>query len=726
MATITEMLTSAIADHQAGRREQAEEKYRAILQADPNQVDALHYLGVLCHETHRPAEAIELIGHAVQVEPGLADAHFNLGIILQSQGRTEEAIGSYRRGLRINPNLAEAHFNLGNALLNQNNLSEAETAFRHAIGLRPDYHKAYNNLAMVLQNQDRVNEEVALLEQAIRIRPNYASALSNLGNALQRLGKVDEAVAHCQKAVQLEPNNAQAHNNLGAALLEQGKPDEARETLETALRLKPDYAKAMNNYAAAMQDLDRLDESFSYYRNALELMPDYADAHVNHAMALLLAGDFELGWPEYEWRTKGKDFDKRPFPQPLWDGSPLEGRTILIQCEQGLGDTLHFIRYAPLVKERGGKVIVECQPALLPILASAAGIDQLVGKGSTLPAFDVRVHLLSLPGIFRTDLASIPAHVPYVQASDQLVEHWRRELAKIHGYRIGIAWQGNPKHKKDRQRSIRLAEFAPLAQVPGVQLLSLQKGNGVEQLADLPRLTPEARFEVVDLGSNLDESSGAFMDTAAVMKNLDLIITSDTATSHLAGALGVPVWVALSTVPDWRWLRGRADSPWYPTMRLWRQTKRGEWADVFDGMARELTQQLSQSHNHAVVVDIAPSELIDKITILQIKSERIKDAEKLRNIHVELASLSTARDRSIAASPKLDELAMELRVANEQLWDIEDAIRLCERDKDFGPHFIELARSVYRCNDQRAALKRRINELLGSAIVEEKSYADYQ
>ena len=319
----------------------------------------------------------------------------------------------------------------------------------------------------------------------------------------------------------------------------------------------------------------------------------------------LTRGDFERGWPSYEWRWNQPDSIGRSFTQPFWDGSPLGGRTILLHAELGLGDTIQFIRYVPLVKERGGSVIVECQSALMKLIASAAGIDQLVARGLPLPPFKVQAPLLSLPRIFKTTLDAIPAEVPYLHPDAALVDYWRRELRTSDktpadlgpSFKIGIAWQGNPKYGHDQQRSIAFTHFARLAGVNGIQLISLQKGFGSEQLQcshhasrdDGESAKPSTTAKVIDLGRRLDETSGAFMDTAAVMVNLDLVITSDTAVAHLAGALGVRVWVALPFIPDWRWLLERQDSPWYPTMRLFRQRRLGDWADVFHRIALELS-----------------------------------------------------------------------------------------------------------------------------------------
>jgi hypothetical protein len=338
-----------------------------------------------------------------------------------------------------------------------------------------------------------------------------------------------------------------------------------------------------------------------------------------------------------------------------------------------------------------------------------------------MPLFDAYSHLLSLPRLFGTSPTTIPATVPYLFADPALVKQWHKDLHALGGFKVGIAWQANPSHDRTRRRSAPLTVFAPLAQVPGITLVSLQKGAGTEQLVS------KNLFPIVNLSDRLDEAAGPFMDTAAVMKNLDLVVTIDSAVAHLAGGLGIPVWVALPSFPDWRWLQHGEQSAWYPTMRLFRQTAAGDWSSVFQRMASELNKQLNSRMLHKpLLVETSPGDLLDRLSILEIKSERISDATRLRNVRIELASLTAVRNEALPSSPELTELAARLKAVNERLWEIEDAIRQCERDQDFGPCFIELARSVYRENDQRAAHKRAINKLLRSRIVEEKSYREYR
>jgi len=629
MATIAEIFTVAWNHQQAGAFAQAEKLYRQIVQADPTHADAWCFLGVACQAQGKLREAEAHFRRAVQLLPAHPSAGNYLGAVLVQQGKPAEAIASFQEALRFEPdnaelqsNLAVAFAELGNALANQEKLAEAIAHYQQALGIRPDFAEAHNNLGHALQRHGRLVEAMAHWREALRVKPDSAEVHNNLGNALQSEGKLEEAIAHYQQALRLQPAFAAAHNNLGNVLRNQGKLEEATRHWHEALHWRPDYAEPHYNLGKELQKLGRLEEALVHYEQALRLKADYADARWNRALIWLLQGDFEQGWPEYEWRWTQADFAARRFTQPRWDGSALGGRTILLHAEQGLGDTLHFIRYAPLVAKRGGSVVVECQPPLARLLGSAAGIDRLVPQGSPLPAFDVQAPLLSLPGIFRTALATVPATVPYLHADAELVEHWRRELWKsrksevgsrksehLHltsdirhptsDFLVGIAWQGSPTFRGDRQRSIPLAQFAPLAEVPGVQLISLQKGPGTEQLREpfhSPLTTHHRLLSTVhrppstihDLGSRLDEAAGGFMDSAAIMMSLDLVISSDTAIAHLAGAVGVPVWVALSLVPDWRWLLQREDSPWYPTMRLFRQARYGRWEDVFERMAEEL------------------------------------------------------------------------------------------------------------------------------------------
>lgn len=567
MPTIAELLTAAVQQHQAGNLPAAERLYRQILAVEPKQADAVHLLGLMAHQTGQPAVAVDFISRAIRLRGNVAAFHNNLGEAYLALGKQAEAVASYRRAIELQKDMAEAHNNLGNALKQQGKLDEAIASFRRAVKLKPRYAEPHNNLGNVHLDRGELDKALASYQRAIELRPDYAKPHYNIGVVYQLEGKSQEAAAAFRRAIELRIDLTEAHNNLGNALV----------------------------------DLGKLDEALTAFDRAIELQPEFAEAHVSRSVVLLLRQNWQLGWADYEYRRRVPQF-ARTFDQPAWQGESLAGKTILLYAEQGLGDTIQFVRYAPLVRRRGARVVLECQRALLPLIETAAGIDQLVPAGDELPKFNVQAALLSLPGIFATTAVNIPAPVPYLHADPARVESWKVKLSERfqppassrQPLSVGIAWQGSSKYRRDRYRSIPLKEFAPLSDLAGVQLVSLQKGPGVEQLA-------EVNFPVLDLGNDLDQAGGAFLDTAAVMKCLDLVITSDTALAHLAGALGVPVWLALPLVPDWRWLLERSDSPWYPTMRLFRQERLDDWPGVFQAIRTALGNKLHEPAQHGRV-----------------------------------------------------------------------------------------------------------------------------
>ena len=519
-------------------------------------------------------EARVHLQQVVELEPDHADANINLANVFVRLERYDEAIVQYKKALLLRPDHFGSHFILGIALHDQGQHAEAEHHFRQAILLNPGYADTHNSLGLALMGQGRVDEAAASYHEAVRLKPDYLAAHINLGTALEKQEKLEEAIACYEQALRLDHGWPAACNNLGMVLKRQGK------------------------LAAAM----------ARFEQTIALEPGYGAAHWNRAAVWLLQGDFDAAGRS----TNGAGLNRISasaisFSRP-GTARRCAGRPFCCYAEQGIGDTFQFVRYVRLVKERGGRMVFQCQPSLFKLLGNLPEIDSLVLKNSPMSAFDVHAALLSLPAIFGTSVATVPAAVPYLYARPDLVEKWRKELEAMSGvpapgsdvtkgrfdtghrtpgtgrsFKIGLAWQGNPEFRDDRDRSVPLRSFAPLARVPGVQLISLQKGPGTDQLRDLG-----GKFAVLDLADRLDEEAGPFMDTAALIKNLDLVICSDTAVPHLAGALGVPVWVALSMVPDWRWLLDRDDSPWYPTMRLFRQKRKGHWDDIFKRMAEEL------------------------------------------------------------------------------------------------------------------------------------------
>jgi tetratricopeptide (TPR) repeat protein len=514
----------------------------------------------------------------LQQEPDNAQGWYLLGAVYEARGELTEAATSLDQALRLRPDFAEALHHRGIVSARQN------------LCLKPGDLDIQTNLALALLRQgetEQLDEAVALLQVVLQQRPNDTRARTHLCEALARRAtaagvfyleqrNLDLAAARFHEALRIQPDFPQVHYHLGNTLALQGRPEEAIPYYQQALRLQPDLAHGHSNLAQVLYELGRFDEALTHYRQALRTKPDLAILGRSAVSVMLLLQRLEQSGPEYAWNWPSPSWLLRRDPQPRWDGAAHPGRTILLYGDSGgLGDTLQFIRYARLVKEQGATVILACEKPLLRLLDGCPGIDQLVAQGDPLPAHDFSAPLVSLPYLFRTRVDTIPATVPYLWADAKLVEQWRREMAALPGFKIGIAWQGGASAEK-QGRSIPLREFAPLAAVPGVRLVSLQKGVGSEPITRVA-----GQWPLTDLSTRLDERAGAFMDTAAVMMNLDLVLTADTAIAHLAGALGVPVWVLLPRVPDWRWFLGQDNCPWYPTMRLFRQERQGEWESVF-------------------------------------------------------------------------------------------------------------------------------------------------
>jgi tetratricopeptide (TPR) repeat protein len=551
--------------------------YEQALRRAPDDARSHYNLGTALARAGRLEEAIACLERAAELNPRHAGTHNNLGETLRRVGRFEEAIARLRQAIQLSPQSAPARNNLGNALFDQGRAEEALACYRIALQIQPTFAEALNNLGNALHHQGLPEQAEATLRQALQFQPGYVEAHNNLGLLLRDQNRLEEAHACFKQALRLKPDYVDAHNNLGTVLLDLNRLEEAGACFQQALCLKSDHVEAHDNLALVRLAQGQREQALYCYREALRCKPDHAEAHFAQALVWLSQGNWQAGWPEYEWRLQLKVADKRTFDQPRWDGGSLEDQTILLHTEQGLGDTLQFIRYASLLKSRGATVLIECQPPLGAILSSCPGIDRVLERGARLPDFDVQSPLPSVPGILRTSVADVPAPVPYLFPREEQVQQWRSRLNPVPGFKVGIAWQGNPKYRNDRRRSVPLAAFAPLAKVPGVRLYSLQKGHGVDQLTSAP-------FALTDLGSELKD----FADTAALVSALDLVVSIDSAVAHLAGALGAPTWVALPFVPDWRWLLGRDDSPWYPTMRLFRQQTPGAWDEVFTRIALAL------------------------------------------------------------------------------------------------------------------------------------------
>ena len=575
--------------HQAGQLADAETLYLRALAQRPGNARALHLLGVIACQRDDFAKGAELIGKAITAGPASAEMHLHLGNALYKSGRMDEAARSFRKATRSDPSMQDAHANLAEILQQQGRLKDAEAAWRDVIKLAPLSSHAHFGLANTLHRQGDLEKAIATYRTAILLQPVYPDAYCNLGCSLREQGLFDEAVVALCTAIGQNQQHAGAYSNLGVTLKDMGRLAEAEAPCRVAAGLMPGSAVTQYNLACVLQDLGHHEEAEEHYRTALSLSPDYVEAHWNFALLLLRLGKFKEGWAEHEWRTKtNKPWSpKRNFPQPQWQGEPLAGKTVLVHSEQGLGDVIQFSRYASLLADRGAEVVFFTYPPLARLLQTVPGISRVTVEANALPPVDYHVPLLSLPFLLGTELGTIPAIVPYVQADAASSAVWRTRLAAENGRKIGLVWASDPRPNDpdacriDQHRNLRLSQFSGLAEIPGITLVSLQKGLPADQLQTLP-----TGMHVLDVMGEITD----FADTAALIASLDLVISVDTSVAHLAGALGKPVWILSRLNGCWRWLENRDDSPWYPTARLFRQTRRGDWDEEMQRLQQELRQ----------------------------------------------------------------------------------------------------------------------------------------
>ena len=594
---VLQLLDQGFKEQQSGKLDAAIACFSKAISIEPEFAEAHRRLGMALKKQGKLPEATQHYQRAINLKPDLFDAYVNLGVVLRKQGMSQEAIATYEKALQINSNAANVHNNLGNVYRDLGRVDEAASSYQKAIALQPNYVDPIVSLGSIFQEQDKLEDAIAMYDRAIAMQPNSASVRSNLGVALKDVGRLDEAKVHLQQAIALDPNYAIGYSNLGLVLEELDQLDDAEAMSRKAIALDPNFTDAYHNLAVALHRKCQLPASIASYERAIDLNPQFAEAHMGLAITLMLAGDYQRGFVEYEWRWQLKHIQRPEFIQPEWQGESLDGKTILLYTEQGFGDTINFIRYVPLVRARGAnvKVIVMCKPAVYRLLQTVDGIDQVIIKGEELPQFEVKAALLSLPRILGTTWDTIPTTVPYVKAVQQLpIESTQSPI------KVGIAWAGNPANKNDRRRSTSLSYFQQLLSIPGIAFYSLQKGDRVADITALLSALAEALVlrDAPDIGNlaNLDPLLNDFADTAAIVQQLDLVITVDTAVAHLAGALGKPVWVLLCHCPDWRWRLAYENSPWYPTMRLFRQQQPDDWSELF---ARVKSALLSWSGERA-------------------------------------------------------------------------------------------------------------------------------
>jgi tetratricopeptide (TPR) repeat protein len=654
--TTQQSFETALAHFQAGRFSEAEKLCRQILAQHPTQLDAMHLLGVLAFKAGELEAAVALLGRVVANSPPRAEPYCNLGVALKAQGKLAQAILCYRSALAASPDYSQAHNNLGNALLELGKVDDAIASFRRAIELQPDspeyqgrlgnalfqkgetdqaialyrvvlaahpmmaeYHNnlgnglrkkgmiqeaaasyqqaislqsnspdAYGNLGTLLHEHGQIKNAIPLLQQAVSLLPSSPAMLYNLGNALRDDGQLNESIECYQRCLGLRSTMVDVLNNLGNVLKVVGRVDEAIACYERILGIDPNHILARNNLGSALQQVGKFDEAERCYTDALKLNPDYAPFHWNLGLVLLTQGKFIEGWPHYAWRRRVDQFQfsRAPHSQPVWDGSTLAGKRILIHAEQGLGDTIQFARYLPMVAQRGGKIILECQKPLFTLLQSVPGIEQMISVEDPSPQCDVQAPLIDLPMIFQTTLETVPATIPYLSPPTEAVAQWKQRIGSDHHLKVGLIWMGRSAHYNDRNRSLPLSALFPLASVSGVSFHCLQKDR--DGFADFGPL------QMKDWAAELTD----FKQTAALLENLDLLITVDTAAAHLAGAMGKPAWLLLPFSPDWRWMLGREDSPWYPSMRLFRQPRTGDWQTPIARVVDSLTEWAGRKEIH--------------------------------------------------------------------------------------------------------------------------------
>ncbi len=575
----------AIQWHHVGRIAEAATLCRQLIEAVPDHAEAWHLLGVIALQTGNTVAAADCLQRVLTLTPDNFEAQNNLGIALRHMGKLEDAKNCFLRATELCPAHAQAHHNLANAQQELGNIDEAITGYRRALALDPANASYQFNLAKTLHQKGNSSEAAAAYGRAIELQPTNAEAHFAFANLCREHQQDAEAISLYRRAIELNPKHAEACSNLGVVLKNHDMLPEALACFRHAIELQPQNVELQFNMACIVNEQGELAAATELFDCVLAKQPTHAEARFNRALLSLQHGDFDRGWPEFEWRWRTEQLRPREFTQPRWNGEPLNGKTILLYAEQGLGDTFQFIRYAALVKRLGGTVLVECFKSQKKILSSYQGCDQLLAEGDELPPFDLQAPLLSLPGIFKTNIATMPAEVPYLFADPTLVKQWRQRLASIAGFRIGINWRGRPGRGNFRKRDIFLPWFEKLAAVPSVKLISLQQGIGKDDLLDHHTVPP-----IIALEGDVDNAHGPFMDTAAIMMNLDLVVTSDTSIAHLAGALGVPVWLALPFTAEWRWFLDRSDSPWYPTMKLFRQRAWRDWQSVFEAMQAELSE----------------------------------------------------------------------------------------------------------------------------------------
>jgi len=539
--------------------------------------------------------AITLYKKALAVNDQNLEVHFNLANIYYHQGNVTDAITHYQKAIECDQNCAAAHFNVGLAFKKQEKFDRAITHLKKVTELNPTHVKARMHLGSCYHSKNKYDLALEQFNKILEQDTFNFEAMHNIGVVLRSQEKLDESIKMLRKAYSLAPKNLSIILDLANTLNMQEHTEEALTLYKKISEINPNVIEARYNTAYTLKKLGHFKEAIAIYEELLKIKSDYPSARFGLSLAYLATGDFERGWPLYESRWAAYNETPKKFSEPTWEGQDLTGKTILLYAEQGYGDTFEFARYALEIKQKyGAKIILEVQKPLTKVLSLCPYLDHVIPSGNTLPMFDYQIPLMSLPLIFKTTVNTVPVQIPYLYADEQLIAEWKEKLASDKNFKIGICWQGNPNYRTQflraavAHKSMRAEMFAPLAKIPGVTLYSLQKMSGEDQLKDL-----NGKVMIHEFGADFDNAHGRFMDTAAVIKNLNLVVTIDTSICHFAAALGAPVWNLLPCPADWRWMVECDDTPWYPNMRLFRQPKSGDWDSVIERVTQEIKKLLA-------------------------------------------------------------------------------------------------------------------------------------
>lgn len=654
------------------------------------------------------------------------EEEFNTSLSFFNEQKYEQALAGFHKVATLKPDAVEAHFNIGLINLITKNYDAAITAFETTTTIDRNNSQSFLYLASLWENKGHYEKSINALKRVLTLNPTNINACVNLAHLYEQTGQLDNATQTYQTAIRHSPDNSALIFEAGCFETKRGNTNEAMSYFKKILMLEPHHPEAHFSIAHILTYLGRTKEAIPHLRNVVIQWPEHKDAHKMLGEAYLATGDLLAGFKEREWRL-ANNTTRCATSMTYWHNENIQDKTILIRDEEAIADAIQFIRYAALLKNNGAKcIILETKNLLAPLMETNPYINEIVPIVTTaqqLPQTDIQIPMASLPYIFKTTEETIPNQTPYIHPPHAMNNYWKLRMAHNKKFKIGIAWQDT------KQSSGNISEYT----VPLAPLLSVIPPENVTIYLLQPSATatemslnmPHAALPQINTLKDLELEEHDLGGISALMNNLDLIISADNDFAHLAGALAKPVWVLLPKITSWRWMQHQMNTPWYPTMQLFQQYRHGMWHDVINQIGDTLQAMPALTTPSAITAEVPVGELIDKMTILEIKLKKITDEKKLVHIKNELSALTKTYNESVTPSKQLATLTKSLSNVNEQLWDIEDAIRTKEREKSFDADFIALAREVYQANDKRGHLKQEINALLGSRLCEVKEYASY-